>query len=120
MRISDWSSDVCSSDLPLVLTDAVHVGGVEEVDADVQRVVEHREIGGLLAADVEVGHDNAAQADGGHVRALAASGPEWDVGVHSCLTSGDGQTQRWTLRPVAVSRFSADYLATIQSGMLTL
>src|SRR3546814_4835470 len=62
---------------PLVLTDAVHVGGVEEVDADVQRVVEHREIGGLLAGAVEVGHAHAAQADGGHGRALAAQGTAW-------------------------------------------
>src|SRR3546814_14227725 len=29
MRISDWSSDVCSSDLPLIVVVARHVGGIE-------------------------------------------------------------------------------------------
>src|SRR5258708_39973816 len=60
-------------DLPeqaLVGTGAVHVGGVEKVDADVERGVEHAEIGGFIRRPVEVRHAHAAEADGGDFKAL--------------------------------------------------
>src|SRR3546814_1729655 len=37
MRISDWSSDVCSSDLPR-LADEGRRQGVRQIDADLQRI----------------------------------------------------------------------------------
>ena len=43
----------------LVGTDAVHVGSVEKVDADIERGVEHAEIGGFIGRAIEVGHTHA-------------------------------------------------------------
>src|SRR3546814_7120876 len=39
MRISDWSSDVCSSDLPHLHRDAVDLAGVAEAGRDQHRFV---------------------------------------------------------------------------------
>jgi hypothetical protein len=57
----------------LVGTDAVHVGGVEEVDADVERGIEHAEIGRFIGRAIEVRHAHAAQADGGDLRPCGPS-----------------------------------------------
>src|SRR3546814_8125134 len=78
MRISDWSSDVCSSDLGLLaapldgLADehligvrAVHVGGVEQVEAALQRVVDGGDRFGVVVRTVERAHAHAAEAEGG-------------------------------------------------------
>jgi len=50
----------------------VHVGGVEKIDADVERGVEHAEIGGFIGRPVEVRHAHAAETDGGDFKALRA------------------------------------------------
>src|SRR5690349_13344099 len=53
------------TDEPLVGERAVHVGGVEEVDAEVERAVNGRDRRGFIAARVEVGHAHTAEAEGG-------------------------------------------------------
>src|SRR3546814_14771083 len=50
MRISDWSSDVCSSDLPAFHVRAVHGNGLHIVDVEEA----------ILQAEVDVGRDRAA------------------------------------------------------------
>jgi hypothetical protein len=56
----------------LVLAPAVHVGGVEEVHAEVERTVDDRDGLLLVALAVDVGHGHAAEADRGNgQRALA-------------------------------------------------
>src|SRR3546814_14384412 len=91
MRISDWSSDVCSSDLVDVLPARQELGGrafvrfEAEVDADIERGIEshvariqrleialaalHR----LRVAAAEEGDAAAAEAAGGERRAAAAA-----------------------------------------------
>ena len=44
---------------------AVHVGGVEEVDAEVEGAVDRGDRLGVVAAGVEVGHAHAAESEGG-------------------------------------------------------
>jgi hypothetical protein len=39
---------------------AVHVGGIEKIHSDVERMVQHGEIGGLVGRAVEVRHAHAA------------------------------------------------------------
>ena len=46
----------------------VHVGGVEEGDAELQRVVDGLDRFRLAAADVEVGHAHAAEAEGRYLQ----------------------------------------------------
>src|SRR3546814_2607276 len=84
MRISDWSSDVCSSDLPLVARDAraqfdAQHGALRAAFADAdQRGAPH------LGMDVEHRFDLfGAQGTGGgdHALGLAAAEPEAAVGV---------------------------------------
>jgi hypothetical protein len=53
------------ADEPLVGERAVHVGRVEEVDAEVERAVDRRDRLRIVAAGVEVGHPHAAEAEGG-------------------------------------------------------
>ena len=50
----------------LVVAGAVHVGGVEERHAEVERAVDRRDRLGLVGWAVELGHPHAAEADGGH------------------------------------------------------
>ena len=54
----------------LVRERAVHVGGVEEVDAEVERAVDGRDGLGVVAAAVELGHAHAAEAEGGDGEAI--------------------------------------------------
>jgi len=58
------------SEQALIGAGAVHVGGVEKIDADVERCVEHAEIGGFIGRPVEVRHAHAAETDGGDFEAL--------------------------------------------------
>ena len=55
--------------------DAVHVGGIEEVHAAVDRMVDRRDRLLLAARAVELAHAHAAQADGGDFGAIAAEPP---------------------------------------------
>ena len=57
-----------AADQLLVGTAAVHVGGVEEGDAELERVVDGRDRFRFAAADVEVGHAHAAEAEGRHLQ----------------------------------------------------
>ena len=59
------------ADQLLVAADAVHVGGVEEVDAALDRLVDRRDRFGFVAGAVEFGHAHAAEADRRHFRAAA-------------------------------------------------
>src|SRR5207249_10866313 len=49
----------------LVGVGAVHVGGVEEVDAEVERAVDGRDRFAVVVRAVELRHPHAAEADGG-------------------------------------------------------
>src|SRR6185369_17515234 len=49
----------------LALAPAVEIGGVEEVDAEVQRAVDHRDGLRVVSLAVDVRHGHAAEADGG-------------------------------------------------------
>ena len=56
----------------LVGVRAVDVGGVEEVDAEVQRVADGRDRFRVVPSGIEIAHPHAAQADGRDPRAVAA------------------------------------------------
>src|SRR3546814_1446320 len=66
MRISDWSSDVCSSDLPAHARKHVHIlfGGLELVERAGRRTVEiePEEVGGSEHADRIIGIDRNSDA----------------------------------------------------------
>ena len=55
----------------LVGVRTVDVGGVEEVDAEVERAMDRRDRFGVVAAGVEVAHPHAAEADGGDFGTVA-------------------------------------------------
>src|SRR3546814_2804085 len=57
MRISDWSSDVCSSDLVFVVANRVHPNALEISRKDFEQSIEHK-IDVLIPADPKL----AAQA----------------------------------------------------------
>src|ERR1700722_15302465 len=57
------------SEQAFVGTDPVHVGGVEEVDADIERSIEHVEVRGFVRWAIKVRHAHAAEADGGDLEA---------------------------------------------------
>ena len=59
-----------ATDQLLVAAAAVHVGGVEERDADVERAVDRRDRLGLVAAAIEVRHTHAAEAHCRHTKPL--------------------------------------------------
>ena len=61
-----------AADQLLVRADAVHVGGVEEGDAEIERAVDRGDRLRLVAAAVEIGHAHAAEAEGGDFEALLA------------------------------------------------
>ena len=62
----------------LVVPGAVDVGGVEQVDAEVERAVDRRDAVGLVRAAVRAGHRHAAQADRRDVGAHLAELPHRD------------------------------------------
>jgi hypothetical protein len=57
---------------PFVAADAVHVGGVPEGDAAVDRVVEQVDGLRILARAVELGHPHAAESDGRYFESARA------------------------------------------------
>src|SRR3546814_17681250 len=68
MRISDWSSDVCSSDLPGLATDGPELVGW------------HQLVGGIQGPQVHFDFVGAASEDGG-----TAAGTEKPPGVVACF-----------------------------------
>src|SRR3546814_13804652 len=68
MRISDWSSDVCSSDLPGLATDGPELVGW------------HQLVGGIQGPQVHFDFVGAASEDGGTV-----AGTEKPPGVVACF-----------------------------------
>jgi hypothetical protein len=56
----------------LVVPAAVHVGGVEEVDAEVEGAVDDRDGLLLVALAVELGHAHAAEPESRHLRPVLA------------------------------------------------
>ena len=63
---------IALADQLLVGERAVHVGGVEESDAELERAVDGRDRLGVVAAAVEVGHAHAAEAHGRDLEAAAS------------------------------------------------
>jgi hypothetical protein len=61
-----------AADEHLVRERAVHVGGVEEGDAELERAVDRRDRLVLVARPVEIGHPHAAEADPRDLEALCA------------------------------------------------
>src|SRR5215211_7692858 len=61
-----------AADEPLVRVRAVHVGGVEEGYAELQRPLDRRDRLAVVARAVEVGHAHAAESLAGDGQALAA------------------------------------------------
>ena len=57
----------------------VHVGGVEEGDAEVEGAVDGRDGLLVVAPGVEVAHPHAAQAEGGDGEAGGAEGSRWNL-----------------------------------------
>ena len=69
----------------LVRERAVHVGRVEEIDADVERAVNRRDRLRLVPARIELGHPHAAEADRGHAQAGSSELPvHFHLVVRSC------------------------------------
>ncbi len=62
--------DLCQQ--PLVGAHAVDIGGIEEVDADIERGIEHTQIRDFIGRSVEVRHAHAAEADRRDFQALRA------------------------------------------------
>src|SRR3546814_5747707 len=88
MRISDWSSDVCSSDLPLL---ALHLaqGGVAGdaggIDQDVERAVRGDDVFDQPAAGVEIG-----DVAGGEMDVEAGGFPAERLDAFVAVAQGDG------------------------------
>ena len=60
--------DLCQQ--AFVGTHAVPISRIEEVDADIERGVEHAQISGFIGRSVELRHTHAAQANGRDFKAL--------------------------------------------------
>src|SRR3546814_6783870 len=77
MRISDWSSDVCSSDLDDLRVGLADAGGLDDDQVIAQRleegdaVLEHHVGGGVLAAGGHGAHVDAVAAQRVHADAVA-------------------------------------------------
>ena len=69
-----------AADQLLVGAAAVHVGGVEEAHAQLERAVDRRDRFGVVALAVELGHPHAAQPLGGCGQSLFA---EWSLVDHA-------------------------------------
>src|SRR3546814_11840615 len=67
MRISDWSSDVCSSDLPAVLVDQ-HVGILAPALVIALQDVEHAEQAGVEGGDGEAVLQVGADVGNAHLQ----------------------------------------------------
>src|SRR3546814_17514722 len=87
MRISDWSSDVCSSDLVDVDTGVVVV----------PVAVADRRLGAVLLRHVELGGGEAAQRLGG-LAVLGAHGSSWMTPLAAASTEENGRRPRF--RPI--------------------
>src|SRR3546814_15121597 len=75
MRISDWSSDVCSSDLSLVTADILSsYSAAERPQTDIERQALLAEINGLVSGSIEAAFD--PRADQG-VEVYEASSARW-------------------------------------------
>src|SRR3546814_14868006 len=87
MRISDWSSDVCSSDLLIAAPGAADLEGLIEHRDEVERIIALAPIGGEIAAEIAARH---RAADGavigidadrrGGAADLAVRGAEEEIG----------------------------------------
>ncbi len=82
-----------AADELLVASGAVHVGGVEEVDAGVEGAVDDGDGFGVVGGSVELRHAHAAEAERGDVEAVASEGAVWkrSVCAHGWLDDGDGR-----------------------------
>jgi hypothetical protein len=54
--------------------DAITIGRIEEIDADIERGIEHAQIRGFIGRSVVLGHTHAAEANG---RDFEAVGPQF-------------------------------------------
>ena len=73
------------ADQLLVLARPVHVGGVEEVHAAIQGVMDDRDRVGIVVRAVEVAHAHAAEPDGRDFGPVAAEPPLADLEHVACL-----------------------------------
>src|SRR3546814_6512859 len=82
MRISDWSSDVCSSDLPSPSSSAERASGVlnlAEYKSRADRLSDHLPWAALVAPGVVLNKDGSFQ------RTLAFRGPDLDSATEAEL-----------------------------------
>ena len=59
----------------LVVPPPVHVGGVQEVDPEIEGAVDHRDGSGVVALSVGPGHRHAAESDRRHLQPVAPEQP---------------------------------------------
>src|SRR3546814_2367563 len=105
MRISDWSSDVCSSDLAVV--GDVHLAVLERahrarVDVDVGVELHHRHAQAARLEDGRQGSRGNALAEGGH----HAAGDENERGDGARGSHGIGRSEEHTSELQSLMRIS--------------
>src|SRR3546814_1072855 len=97
MRISDWSSDVCSSDLLVVVE-----GFIERVDTDRVPPLVRKRVAALLAP--LVGRDDVTLPMIERRLLLAADTP--GATLHSALAAGDRRSEEHTSELQSLMRIS--------------
>ena len=66
------------ADQLLVGEGAVHIGGVEKIDAEIERAMDRGDRLVVVAAAIELGHAHAAESQRGNGEAGGAEGSLWD------------------------------------------
>jgi hypothetical protein len=95
----------CLADEPFVGERAVHVGGVEEGDAEVEGAMDRRDRLCIVAPGVEVGHAHAAEAEGGDgERGAERTLLHFDAAPR--VNPESRRMQRWTFGATFRRRFS--------------
>ena len=91
----------CPSDQFLVEVRAVHVGGIKEIEALLQCVMDGRDRFRVIVRTVKLTHAHATEPDGGNLRTIAT-----DL-AHLHFSIPVGYRRRWTIRVVPPERFIA-------------
>src|SRR3546814_7332466 len=100
MRISDWSSDVCSSDLPLLMAVALGLAAAQVGNAGERAGGDRRrQRGGEDEAGGEAAHEVAESGGGGdiaahHPESLAERALDHREAIHLPLALGDAAAVR--------------------------
>src|SRR5918992_244563 len=84
---------------------AVHVGGVEESDAQLERAVDGCDRFLIIASSVKLGHPHAPEAERGNLESLSSKLAL--LHAHSSLSDAISITKRYFTSPLAIRRYAS-------------